>query len=307
MYLSRSELRTLRKRSTLYGTWLVVHAWGMILASMALFAWAPNPLTFLVAVMIIGTRQLGLAVLMHDAAHGLLFPNQKVNDFVANWLCAFPTLVDVRIYRPYHLMHHRHTLQNNDPDLGLSAHFPITRQSLWRKTIRDLSGQTFIRQYGGSLGQRQKDPGQTQGLVDAKRKLSLALGPIIVNLALWGLLALAGYWWLYPALWLVPLATWRMWVTRIRNIAEHACVENRDDVLKNARTTLANPLERLLIAPYWVNYHLEHHLYMWIPCYNLPKAHKLLMSKDISPDMEVRHGYWGVLADASARPESITA
>ena len=35
---------------------------------------------------------------------------------------------------------------------------------------------------------------------------------------------------------------------RIRNIAEHAVVPDNDDPLRNTRTTLANPLERLLIA-----------------------------------------------------------
>ena len=43
---------------------------------MALFVWWPNPLTFVLAVMVIGARQLGLAILMHDAAHGLLFANR---------------------------------------------------------------------------------------------------------------------------------------------------------------------------------------------------------------------------------------
>ena len=44
---------------------------------MALFAWWPNPFTFVLAVMVIGARQLGLAILMHDAAHGLLFADRR--------------------------------------------------------------------------------------------------------------------------------------------------------------------------------------------------------------------------------------
>jgi len=307
MYLSRPELRDLRKRSAWRGTWQVCHAWGMIYGAMALFVWAPNVLTLLLAIMIIGTRQLGLAILMHDAAHGLLFPNQRLNDFVANWFCAFPTLVDIRTYRPYHLVHHRHTLQDNDPDLALSAHFPITRASFRRKTIRDLTGQTFLRQYGNTIGPQQTEVADDSGLIDTKRVLNLARGPLISNLVLLSVLALAGYWWLYPLLWVLPLATWRMWVTRVRNIAEHAVIADRNDPLKHARTTIANPLERLFIAPYFVNYHLEHHLYMWIPCYNLPKAHRLLKSQEIFPDMEVKYGYWGVLKDASNKPENVVA
>ncbi len=48
---------------------------------------------------------------------------------------------------------------------------------------------------------------------------------------------------------------------------------DNDDPLRNTRTTYANPLMRLLVAPYWVNYHLEHHLFMFVPCWRLPQAH----------------------------------
>ena len=88
----------------------------------------------------------------------------------------------------------------------------------------------------------------------------------------------AGVWWAYPLLWLVPLVTWMMVITRIRNIAEHAVVGEADDPLRNTRTTLTNWLERAFVAPYFVNYHLEHHLFYYVPCYNLPKLHRILMA-----------------------------
>jgi fatty acid desaturase len=49
-------------------------------------------------------------------------------------------------------------------------------------------------------------------------------------------------------------------VARLRSIAEHAVVPDDDDPLRNTRTTAAGPLARAFLAPYWVNYHLEHHL-----------------------------------------------
>ena len=72
-----------------------------------------------------------------------------------------------------------------------------------------------------------------------------------------------------------------MVITRIRNIAEHAVVPDSDDPLRNTRTTKASLLERIFIAPYFVNYHLEHHLLFYVPCYNLPKVH-------CDPDAAVR-------------------
>ena len=88
-------------------------------------------------------------------------------------------------------------------------------------------------------------------------------------------------WWAYPLLWLVPLLTWMMVITRIRNIAEHAVVPDSDDPLRNTRTTRARLLERAFIAPYYVNYHLEHHLLFYVPCYNLPRVHRILIARPL--------------------------
>jgi len=288
--LTPEQVQRLRARSDLVGALLVLHAWALAFAGMALFVWWPNPLTFVLAVMVIGTRQLGLAILMHDAAHGLLFADRRLNEWVGSWLCAAPVFTSLELYRPYHLTHHRHTQQAEDPDLGLSAPFPITAKSLWRKIGRDLSGRTAYQ----------------RRLEQFRRGLAKEGKAFVVNFVLLGALAAAGYWWLYPLLWLVPLATWYQLVSRIRNIAEHAMVPDDDDPLRNTRTTLANFLERLFVAPYWVNYHLEHHLFMFVPCWRLPAAHRALLATGAREHMEIQPGYAAVLRLATSRREGAT-
>ena len=299
-YLTPEQVRQLRGKSNLVGALLVLHAWALIAGSMALFVWWPNPITFLLAVMVIGGRQLGLAILMHDAAHGLLFANQRLNDGVGSWLCAWPVFTSLALYRPYHLQHHRFTQQPEDPDLGLSAAFPVSRRSLRRKVLRDLTGQTaYLRrgeQISRALGPADLGIGTRLGHLWRKEK-----GPLATNLALFGMLAAMGYWWLYPLLWLLPLATWYQLVSRIRNIAEHAVVPDNDDPLCNTRTTHANPMIRLLLAPYWVNFHLEHHLFMFVPCWRLPAAHRLLLAGSSGQRMEFKPGYLAVLRAATSR------
>jgi fatty acid desaturase len=95
--------------------------------------------------------------------------------------------------------------------------------------------------------------------------------------------------------------TWMMVITRIRNIAEHAVVPDSDDPLRNTRTTTASLIERAFIAPYFVNYHLEHHLLFYVPCYNLRKLHAILMRGPHASRMEVQPGYLSVLRLATAR------
>ena len=104
-------------------------------------------------------------------------------------------------------------------------------------------------------------------------------------------------------MWLLPLATWYQLVSRIRNIAEHAVVPDNDDPLRNTRTTGASLVERLFVAPYWVNYHLEHHLFMFVPCWRLPAAHRALVEAGLRERMEVQPGYDAVLRLATSRRE----
>ncbi|HVM98221.1 MAG TPA: fatty acid desaturase family protein, partial [Candidatus Acidoferrales bacterium] len=140
--LSRAEIQELREMHD-WRSWASLAVdWGLVFASFGLVAYAPNLLTILIALAVIGTRQLGLSVLMHEAAHRTLFKNRTLNDWVGNWLCAFPVWSDLRPYRNYHLQHHAKNWTSEDPDIGLPTPFPITPASMRRKIWRDLSGQT---------------------------------------------------------------------------------------------------------------------------------------------------------------------
>jgi fatty acid desaturase len=99
------------------------------------------------------------------------------------------------------------------------------------------------------------------------------------------------------------MATWFPLVTRLRNIAEHACVEgSATDPFRAARTTRASWWERALIAPYWVNFHAEHHLFMHVPCWNLPRLHRAVRATEPGGRMEVAPGYVSVLRQAASKP-----
>ena len=301
-FLNEDQLIAVRQRVTWKGDALIAHAWALILGSIALVAWWPNPLTFLLAVGIIGSRQLGLAILMHDGAHGCLSADEKVNLTLSQWFCAYPIFAETRAYRRYHLQHHARTQQEDDPDLVLSAPFPITGVSYRRKFLRDITGQTGYQQRKAqllnALGPKEWPLAQRAAHFWEK------LGPqFAVNAVLFAGLAAAGVWWAYPLLWLLPLLTWQMVITRIRNIAEHAVVPDSSDPLRNTRTTRANFLERLFIAPYYVNYHLEHHLLFYVPCYNLPRVHRILVASRYADRMEVQPNYAAVLRLATAKPD----
>ena len=295
-FFSPEEWRALSARSSWKGIALVLHCWLVIGAAMAVgIAW---PLSIPLMVVIIGNRQLGLFVLMHEAAHGVLHPNRKINDRIAKWFCGS----ELSIYRPYHLQHHRFVQQTEDPDLVLSAPFPVTPASLRRKIIRDLTGQTFFKQRFGMLTEQLKarQPGQAAWPLIAGKLKEQRVFLISNGLGL-ALFSAVGLWWAWLLLWLLPMVTWLPLISRLRNISEHALIEqNGTDPLRHARTTHANLLERLLLAPYWVNYHCEHHMFTQIPCWKLARAHRLLAARGVTARMEVQPGYATVIQLASA-------
>jgi fatty acid desaturase len=311
-FFTADEWVPLPVRSSWKGLALVAHGWLVILAVGAMAViW---PITLPLAIMIIGARQLGLAILMHDAAHGALHPNSRVNDWVAEWVCSGGLIA----YRNYHLQHHKYAQQSEDPDLVLSAPFPVTRASLRRKILRDLTGQTWFKQRFGRLTARLKarEAGEPvlpilgAEIVRQRRWLiGNTIGAILLTLACWLVSrafggaprSVASYWWVWFALWLAPRATWFQLVTRLRNIAEHALVaKDEPDPLRHARTTHANFLERAFIAPYFVNYHCEHHMFMHVPCWNLPRVRRLLANRGVAARMEGSPCYLSVLNAASA-------
>jgi fatty acid desaturase len=49
-----------------------------------------------------------------------------------------------------------------------------------------------------------------------------------------------------------------------------------------------------------VNYHLEHHLLVFVPCWKLGQAHALLLAKGYGARMERSPGYLEVLGRAAA-------
>ena len=76
--LSNEQLKEIREKRDWINVVAISLNWLQIIFAMALFFYFPNALTFLVSVVVIGSRQFALAVLAHDGAHNLLFRNEKI-------------------------------------------------------------------------------------------------------------------------------------------------------------------------------------------------------------------------------------
>ena len=296
--ISREQIHRLRRLSA-WRTWLaLLTSWGLMALGFALFIRYPHWLVFVLAVVVIGRTQFSLAVLMHEGAHRLLFRSRALNDLIAQWLCAYPVMLDAEPYRDYHLQHHAHTQREQDPDLVLSRAYPVTRSSFVRKMLRDITGIAGLRRYYGTLRSVAGTAQQPwwQRIWSALTKLR---GFLLTNTMIVLTLAFAGHPELYVLLWWVPMLTCYSLIYRIRNLGEHGVVgEDCEDDFRNTRTTVSNPLVRWLMAPLNVNFHLEHHLMPHCPWYNLPRLHRALKDAGFGDRMLIDTGYFKVLRQA---------
>jgi fatty acid desaturase len=123
---------------------------------------------------------------------------------------------------------------------------------------------------------------------------------VISHTVLFGVLWLVGAPWAY-VLWWVAYVFVHQLVTRLRFIGEHGVALDRlgSDPRDNTCTTLVSLWERLLVAPNYVNYHLEHHLSAAVPCYRLAPLHELLVEKGFYNQRQcLSNGYRDVLSRA---------
>lgn len=285
-YLNRAEIQACLRRSDVKAAAMLAANYLIIAGAFALaIAW-PNPLTLVLAVLLIGARQLGLAVLLHECAHSTFFERRRSNELIGQWLCGGPTNTSLRAYRDYHLKHHRFAGTDQDPDLAMASAYPASRSSMRRKFVRDLVGRT----------------GARDTWLELERLRPARNAPFLVfHAALLGVLTAAGAPWAYLLWWAARLLVYPA-VTRLRFMAEHGVARDRlaADVRDNTCTTLASPWERLFIAPNRVNFHVEHHALAGVPAYNLPQLHRLLARRGYFDGRHcLSHGYAHVIRRAT--------
>jgi fatty acid desaturase len=283
--LGRAELRALSKTTNWQGALMLGGDILLLATAFALAVAWPNPLTIVLAILLIAGRQLSFAIVMHDCAHNALFRTRWLNTIAGNWIGGAAVDVPLQLYRDYHLDHHKHAGTGKDPDQVLVKNYPVTRDSLHRKFTRDLTGRTGVREVLAAW----RAP-------DWKAKAP----HLVFHAVLIAALALAGGLWAYALWWVARIFVYPA-ILRLRNIGEHGVAPDRYDLEPrlNTHTTVARWFERLLVAPNHVNYHLEHHMFAAVPPYNLPKLHRLLAQRGYYEGYTcISHGYREMLGKA---------
>ena len=293
-YLSREEIAGYYEKSDLRAltTWLIQIA--LFAGAFAMAILWPNPLTIILAVLLLGGRIQAFGVMTHDCAHGAFFKTPALNQLFGKWIIGGAAHTPLEAYRRYHLDHHRYAGTPDDPDKWMVKNYPVTKSSLKRKFVRDLTGRTGFR--------------------DLMREIKTfrweSNGPTLVfHLVLAGTLTALGAPWAYLLFWAARLFVYPA-IHRLRQISEHGVVPDRDvlDARLNTGTTIPNLVERLFISPCNVNYHLEHHIFAAVPPYRLPALHRTLVERGYYKDHDcIAHGFVDVLRRATRPDETPVA
>ena len=235
-----------------------------------------HPLIWIFLILCMGIAQNRLFIIHHEAAHRLLFSNQKINDLIGirliGWL-AFGS--GSHGYRIGHIRHHRDEFGPQEPDFVLYSFYPISKSSMSRKLLRDLSGISAFRILRPRF-QKLND------LRHLRLTVSFLSGQLMIVALFWIFSNLA----MYFLLWILPWVCVYQFLNRIRAITEHGGMTQSSDRRRTTHYIRQNRLANFFFVPLNVGYHLAHHVDMLVPYRNLPLLDQALMEDGyISSDL----------------------
>jgi fatty acid desaturase len=222
--------------------------WLVIAVTIALAYQLNHIAGYVLAVLIVGTRQHALAVLGHDGAHLHVTENRWINDAVTSCLCFWPLGVGLHGWRKFHFDHHRFVGTAADPELGIKNKYPRN----WSPETNQLR-QFFV----DLLGLSALESTMLIRLAKPIRKADV-LGPVALILACWTAVLLWADWRVL-AIWHVASVTSFWAVFRLRAFSEH--------VGTTSTHKLSEPplWKKLLYLPENTWRHWEHHKWPAVP------------------------------------------
>lgn len=264
--------------------WLlnVATDWGIIIGTFLAAAFFDTWFGYLVALLVIGTRQHALGVLGHDGAHWLIARNRFLNDWLAILFCYWPFFGSLDGFREYHYKHHRYLGTPQDPELqdkywsAPTWDLPISSGRILSHIFLDLSGLGILfykrRVFWHMMRNRQRR-GALHSLDMFLSFWKKGSRTRSFGLVLFWCGVLSVFWaynilWVV-ALWVVAMVTSFLMSFKMRVLTEHL------GTLGTHR--FSYPLwYAFFFLPRNIGFHYEHHRYPSIPLWNLPKLRVVL-------------------------------
>ena len=297
-----ADVRELSRVNPWRSTWMIGFNWIVIAAACVGAVWSGQWWAYLLAILVIGTRQHALTVLMHEGSHYLLYRNRVVNDVVCDLFCAFPMAMSTTLFRATHVKHHLYTNTDQDPDFQQWEQDPgWTRwpkqswgQCVW-VVLQSLLGLNVWK--GTSLFLRWNPTANMFRPLGPDLPLLTRVLFVTSLSAFYAAIIMSGQLVNALILMLVPTFTVLNLLLRMRATADHVGVANTHE-LNMTRTIEPGWLDRLLFSAHGVTYHIEHHLFPSVPCSNLKRLHAVLLEDEqYCREAHVTSGFGGMFRE----------
>ena len=278
--IDREVFRSLNQRSDWKGMLQTLGHLGLLALSGtgALYAAANLPLPVLLAILFLhGTMWAFLLNGFHELCHNSVFKTRFLNVFFLRIFSFLGAYNHVRFWAS-HSEHHQYTLHPPD-DYEVVFPVKLTFTGFLKSAVVNPWGfyarwKSIIRLSFGKLDDHEATVMFPESGVDKRRELfNWARIQLVGHVMIVGVS-------LYFGLWLVPVLitlapAYGGWLLFLCNTTQHVgLTDNVPDFRLCCRTITLNPLVQFL---YWhMNFHIEHHMYAAVPCYNLGKLHRLI-------------------------------
>lgn len=278
--LPTQDLATLNQRSDWQGFVLTIGNLALLILTGGL-AWVAVGQLPLVAVLILlfmhGTFYAFLVNGFHELCHKTVFKTPYLNILFRN-IYSFLGWYNHVFFWASHQEHHKHTLHPPD-DLEVVLPVNLTFKSYMSFAFINPRGfynrlKSVIRMSFGKVDGEWANALFPPEAIEHRRALFNWARFLLVG---HGLIVVIS---LYLGLWMIPVLItlapfYGAGFQYLFNEAQHiGLVDNVSDYRLNTRTIIVNPFFRFL---YWhMNYHIEHHMYAAVPCYNLGDLHDLI-------------------------------
>ena len=249
-----------------------------------------------------GTFYIFLLNATHELCHNTVFKTRLLNDFFLRLFCFLGWRSHIMFWTS-HAEHHKYTLHPPDDlevvlpaKMGLKHLLQLGFVDPWTMyaTIK-----THIEHSLGIIKGEWPNHLFPPEEVQKRRRLFWWARFLLVGHA--AIIGFSGYY----GLWLLPVLTtcgvfYGGWLRFLCNNTQHAGLQ--DDVADFrlcTRTVILNPFFRFL---YWhMNFHIEHHMYAAVPCYNLGKLHEHIKGESPVPPRGLYAAWKGIIAIMKAQ------
>lgn len=290
--IAKEDLQKFMQRSNLKGLFQMI-SFLLIIAITAAFAYYTHAtgkwLLLALALYLHGMLYSYIGSGIHELTHNTVFKSKSLNMAAAALFGLIYWPSNPFFYRLSHIyFHHQYTLYQNSDGEETPIYIDLSAKSVFFAFFRVLQIKTFIqctfrlltlkppskgwRMRGFKLDTWEEFVLQKGTDIERKRVRRMSIAALIYVLLFTALSIISGHWFLIVLFILAPFYGPTIHFMIVGAHMHACCQPNNPDFRLSCGDVKLDPISSTL---YWhMEYHIEHHMFPSVPCYNLKKFHK---------------------------------